>query len=66
MIRMPETCYAKSGDTYIAYQVMGCGPFDLVLVRLACNSNQSTAARLENSEIEPTNVGNLDVIFYLY
>ena len=29
---MPETCYAKSGETYIAYQVMGEGPFDLVLV----------------------------------
>jgi oligopeptide/dipeptide ABC transporter ATP-binding protein len=23
MISMPETCYAKSGDTYMAYQVMG-------------------------------------------
>ena len=32
MISMPETRYAKSGDTYIAYQVMGDGPFDLVLV----------------------------------
>jgi pimeloyl-ACP methyl ester carboxylesterase len=32
MISMPETCYAKSGDTYIAYQVMGDGPLDLVFV----------------------------------
>ena len=32
MNSMPETRYAKSGDTYIAYQVMGDGPFDLVLV----------------------------------
>jgi class 3 adenylate cyclase/pimeloyl-ACP methyl ester carboxylesterase len=32
MISMPETRYAKSGDTYIAYQVMGDGPFDLVFV----------------------------------
>src|SRR5215831_12235020 len=32
MSNMPETRYAKSGDTYIAYQVMGDGPFDLVLV----------------------------------
>src|SRR5215831_6814940 len=32
MMSMPETRYAKSGDTYIAYQVMGNGPFDLVLV----------------------------------
>jgi class 3 adenylate cyclase/pimeloyl-ACP methyl ester carboxylesterase len=29
---IPETHYAKSGDTYIAYQVMGEGPFDLVFV----------------------------------
>jgi pimeloyl-ACP methyl ester carboxylesterase len=32
MISMPKTSYAKSGDTYIAYQVMGDGPFDLVFV----------------------------------
>ena len=32
MISLPETRYAKSGDTYIAYQVMGNGPLDLVLV----------------------------------
>jgi class 3 adenylate cyclase/pimeloyl-ACP methyl ester carboxylesterase len=32
MSSMPETQYAKSGDTYIAYQVMGEGPFDLVFV----------------------------------
>jgi class 3 adenylate cyclase/pimeloyl-ACP methyl ester carboxylesterase len=32
MAHIPETRYAKSGDTYIAYQVMGDGPFDLVLV----------------------------------
>ena len=32
MISMPETHYAKSGNNYIAYQVMGEGPFDLVLV----------------------------------
>ena len=32
MKSMPETRYTKSGDTYIAYQVMGEGPFDLVLV----------------------------------
>ena len=28
----PETRYAKSGDVYIAYQVMGQGPIDLVFV----------------------------------
>jgi hypothetical protein len=32
MSSMPETRYAKSGDTYIAYQVMGDGPFDLIFV----------------------------------
>jgi hypothetical protein len=32
MSSMPETCYAKSGDNYVAYQVMGEGPFDLVYV----------------------------------
>lgn len=32
MISIPETRYAKSGDTYIAYQIMGDGPFDLVFV----------------------------------
>src|SRR6266542_1425176 len=28
----PRTQYAKSGDVHIAYQVLGNGPFDLVLV----------------------------------
>jgi pimeloyl-ACP methyl ester carboxylesterase len=28
----PKTHYAKSGDNYVAYQVMGEGPFDLVFV----------------------------------
>jgi pimeloyl-ACP methyl ester carboxylesterase/class 3 adenylate cyclase len=28
----PETRYARSGDVYIAYQVVGEGPFDLVFV----------------------------------
>jgi len=32
MSAMPETHYAKSGELHIAYQVMGYGPFDLVLV----------------------------------
>ena len=32
MSSTPETRYAKGGDTYIAYQIMGDGPFDLVLV----------------------------------
>ena len=29
---MPVTCYAKSGDVHIAYQVFGNGPIDLVFV----------------------------------
>jgi pimeloyl-ACP methyl ester carboxylesterase len=32
MASTPETHYAKSGDVHIAYQIMGSGPFDLVLV----------------------------------
>ena len=28
----PETQYAKSGDVYIAYQVVGDGPVDLIWV----------------------------------
>jgi pimeloyl-ACP methyl ester carboxylesterase len=28
----PETRYAKSGDVHIAYQMVGSGPLDLVLV----------------------------------
>ena len=27
----PETNYARSGDLYIAYQVSGTGPVDVVL-----------------------------------
>jgi pimeloyl-ACP methyl ester carboxylesterase/class 3 adenylate cyclase len=30
--RIPETRYAKSGDIHIAYQIVGCGPLNLVLV----------------------------------
>ena len=29
---VPETRYARSGDVHIAYQVVGEGPFDLVVV----------------------------------
>lgn len=32
MTSLPETKYAKSGDISIAYQVMGDGPIDLVIV----------------------------------
>ena len=31
-MEIPETHYAKSGDVSIAYQVVGDGPFDVVLV----------------------------------
>ncbi|HME94063.1 MAG TPA: alpha/beta hydrolase [Methylomirabilota bacterium] len=32
MADVPETRYAKSGDTHIAYQVIGSGPLDVVWV----------------------------------
>jgi hypothetical protein len=32
MSSLLETRYAKSGDNYVAYQIMGEGPFDLVYV----------------------------------
>lgn len=32
MTTSPETRYAKSGEIHIAYQVVGEGPFDLVLI----------------------------------
>jgi class 3 adenylate cyclase len=32
MATLPETRYAKSGEVHIAYQVVGSGPLDLVLV----------------------------------
>jgi len=32
MVVLPETKYARSGDVHIAYQVMGSGPIDLVVV----------------------------------
>jgi pimeloyl-ACP methyl ester carboxylesterase len=32
MSSIPETRYAKSGDNFVAYQVMGEGPIDLVYV----------------------------------
>jgi pimeloyl-ACP methyl ester carboxylesterase len=31
-VQVPETRYARSGDVHIAYQVVGDGPIDLVLV----------------------------------
>jgi len=31
-LQIPETRYAKSGDAWIAYQVTGEGPFDLVFI----------------------------------
>ena len=30
--KLPETRYAQSGDVSIAYQVLGDGPIDLILV----------------------------------
>jgi pimeloyl-ACP methyl ester carboxylesterase len=31
-VERPRTCYARSGDVNIAYQVMGDGPLDLIVV----------------------------------
>ncbi|MBR0947654.1 MULTISPECIES: hypothetical protein [Bradyrhizobium] len=31
-LALPETQYAQSGDFSIAYQVMGSGPVDIILV----------------------------------
>jgi hypothetical protein len=31
-LQAPQTKYAKSGDLHIAYQVVGDGPIDLVLL----------------------------------
>ena len=33
MLSEPETRYVKSGDAHIAYQVVGDGPVDLIVVR---------------------------------
>ena len=30
---MPDTGYARSGDVHIAYQVVGCGPIDVITLR---------------------------------
>jgi hypothetical protein len=32
LVSMPETRYAKSGGVNVAHQVVGDGPFDLVMV----------------------------------
>ncbi len=50
MAMQPETKYAKSGDVNIAYQVVGDGPFDLVLVpsavsHLECNWEEPSYAQ---------------------
>ena len=49
MSSVPETRYAKSGDTYIAYQVMGEGPFDLVFVFSATYPQRTSALILYGS-----------------
>jgi hypothetical protein len=36
MSNMPEIRYAKSGGNYVAYQVIGEGPFDLVCSPRLC------------------------------
>jgi class 3 adenylate cyclase len=49
----PETRYAKSGDVNIAYQVVGDGPLDLVLV-------PGFVSHLEHDWTEPRHVHFLD------
>jgi DNA-binding winged helix-turn-helix (wHTH) protein/pimeloyl-ACP methyl ester carboxylesterase len=44
---VPETCYARSGDIRIAYQVIGDGPIDLVFV-------MGWVSHLEYSWTEPS------------
>ncbi|MBI1885875.1 MAG: adenylate/guanylate cyclase domain-containing protein [Chloroflexi bacterium] len=49
----PETKYAKSGDVHIAYQVVGDGPLDLVVVpqyvsHLECGWEEPSLARFYN------------------
>jgi class 3 adenylate cyclase/pimeloyl-ACP methyl ester carboxylesterase len=38
----PDTCYAKSGDVHVAYQVFGDGPVDLVMVPGFISNVEST------------------------
>ena len=38
----PETRYARSGDVYVAYQVFGDGPFDLVITPGALSNIEYT------------------------
>ena len=40
----PETRYARSGEVSIAYQVVGDGPRDLIVVPGLSHATSSTAA----------------------
>ena len=31
-VERPDTSYARSGNLFVAYQVFGAGPFDVVVV----------------------------------
>ena len=40
-VSLPETRYARSGDVMVAYQVVGGGPFDVVIEDLALAGMQA-------------------------
>ncbi|MEO5699075.1 MAG: adenylate/guanylate cyclase domain-containing protein, partial [Casimicrobiaceae bacterium] len=42
MVAAPQTRYVKSGDVYIAYQVIGDGPLDIVFVPGFVSSLEAT------------------------
>jgi len=55
-IQLPETRYARSGNVSIAYQVMGDGPVDLIMVP-GLLSHCSPSAPLR--QIEGLHVGRI-------
>ncbi len=51
MMESPETRYARSGDVSIAYQVVGDGPFDVVLVPAISHIELAWTMQNERGEI---------------
>ena len=51
MADAPETRYVKSDDVYIAYQVVGDGPFDLLFVPGFVSNIESQLARPRSERI---------------
>lgn len=51
----PGVSYARSGDVAIAYQVVGSGPVDIVLVRVSSTVNHlRTPRRLGRIRLDPS------------